>query len=191
MTLFEELNLVEQAKSDLQAFNQIYEYYFGRIYAYCINRLNDQNTAQDITSQVFLSAVENIYKFNTKKNVRFGSWLYKVANSKIIDHYRKNKKAAHIDLNEVEIEDKDSINPHQELVKIYNQKKISSVLSNLKPRYQEVIALRFYSELEIEEIAGVLDMKPRQVSVLIHRALDSFRKKFLKKFPKSEIFDLN
>ncbi len=188
MTLQEELELVSQAKTELRAFEKIYDYYFDKIFAFCLNRLSNKNLAEDITSQVFLLAVENIKEFNTEMNVRFGSWLYKVASTKIIDHYRKNKKNANIDLTEIEVEDK-SQNPHEEMLKAFNQQKIVSVLNLLKPRYQEIISMRFYSELSIEEIAEILKMKPTQVSVLLHRALKSFKQKFLQKFPKSEIFD--
>jgi RNA polymerase sigma-70 factor (ECF subfamily) len=188
MTLQEELTLVNEAKSNVQAFNRLYEYYFDKIYRYCLNRLGDRESSEDITSQVFLLAVEHIGKFDSSKEVRFGSWLYKVAQNKIIDYYRKNKKQVLINFEEHEVVDEENV-----LEKALHldslQKNIRYILFQLKPSYQEVISLRFYSELSIGEIAEVLNLKPKQVSVILHRALKDFRKKYLKNYPGSEIFE--
>jgi len=69
-------------------------------------------------------------------------------------------------------------------------KRIVEVMKHLKPKYQWVLSLRFYSEMENSEIAKEMNKKVTHVNVLIHRALKSFRKIYLRKYPKSEILDL-
>jgi RNA polymerase sigma-70 factor, ECF subfamily len=191
MTLDEELQLVEQAKENVQAFNKLYEYYFDRIYSFCLNRLYNKEASEDITSQVFLLAVEQVGKFDTSRQVRFGSWLYKVAHSKIIDFYRKNKKNSNFDFDKTEVVDSQDLNMHDDVIqKEHMQKEIAVVLKEVKTRYQEILTLRFFADLSIPEIAEVLELKPKQVSVLLHRALKAFRDKYKKKFPNSEIYEL-
>lgn len=191
MTTQEELKIVECAKSDVHSFNQIYEYYFNRIYCFCINRLGSKESSEDITSHVFLEAVEQIHKFDTTKGIRFGSWLYKVAHNKIIDFYRKNRKSVIFDSDQFDnITSEDGNNLDGLINKGQIKKQVIIIVRELNPRYQEVISLRFFSELEIPEISSILNLNPARVSVLLHRALQTFKKKYLKKYPKSEIFEL-
>jgi RNA polymerase sigma-70 factor (ECF subfamily) len=188
MTISEELQLVNRAKSDVHAFNALYEYYINRIYQFCLQRVLVKEIAEDITSQVFIDSIKAIANFDTTQGIRFGSWLYKVAHNKIVDHFRKNK------LQTVSL-DADVVNNIQDVnynveSEVRIQTKIARVMLELKKDYQLIISLKFFSELEIGEIAEVLNKKPTVVSVKLHRALESFRKNFIKIYGESEIFDL-
>jgi RNA polymerase sigma-70 factor, ECF subfamily len=189
MDLKEELQLVEEAKTNIQSFNRLYKHYLPQIFSFCMNRVISREVAEDITSDVFISAVEGIRKFNTSKGIRFGSWLYRVAHNKIVDHIRKNKKSF------ISLEDfGGEISEHTDLDKVIVvteiQTKIALVLSQLNPRYQEIISLRFYSELSNDEIAGELGANTKQIALVMHRALESFKDKFEKLYPGTEIYDL-
>lgn len=188
MTLKEELALVEKAKKDIRSFDKLYEYYLPRIFAYCLNRLANKETAEDITSQVFVGAVEGLKMFDPKKGNKFGTWLYRVAHNKIVDYYRK-KKPGFFGLfgNEVE----EGLDPDEEMDMSQRQKLIVIVLKKLKPRYQQIISLRFYSEMDNEEIAQTMEMKKSNVALVLHRALQSFKAQFIKMYPESEIFDFS
>lgn len=191
MTISEELQLVNRAKTDVHAFNDLYEYYFNRIYQFCLQRVLAREIAEDITSQVFMDSVKGIQSFNIESGIRFGSWLYKVAHNKIVDYFRKNKlQTVSIDesvLNNIQDE---NFNIENEVRITEIQTKIARVMLELKKDYQLIISLKFFSELEIGEIAEVLNKKPTVISVKLHRALESFRKNFIKIYGKSEIFDL-
>ncbi len=187
MTKEQEKELIKEAKTNVQAFDKLYRYYLPKIYSYTLNGTNNVQTAQDITSQVFLTAVEKIKQYNPNKGFTFGAWLYKIAHNKIIDHYRKYSTKKSTELNDNLITTTD--NSDQEYIKSMYRNQINLTLKKLKPRYQEVIRLRFYSELDIPEIAEVLKVKPTNVSVLLFRALKAFKKEFKRKFPNSEIFE--
>jgi RNA polymerase sigma-70 factor (ECF subfamily) len=186
MTLEEELKLVEQAKTNIQAFAHIYDFYYKKIYFYCRNRLGSKELAEDVTSFVFMKAVQEIAKFNTKKKIRFSSWLYRTAQNKIIDIYRENGRKKMIELIEDNEPSVDNINEH--VNKHQRQTEISLTLLELKDRYQEIISLKFLSGLELEEISEVMKISKSNAAVLLSRALESFRKAFKEKFPESEIF---
>ncbi|MBN1915896.1 sigma-70 family RNA polymerase sigma factor [Candidatus Dojkabacteria bacterium] len=176
-----------KAKKDIRSFDKLYEYYLPRIFAYCLNRLANRETAEDITSQVFVGAVEGIKRFDLKKRNKFGTWLYRVAHNKIVDYYRKKKpKFFGLFGNEVE-EDSD---PDEKMDMSQRQKQIVIVLKKLKPRYQQIISLRFYSEMKNEEIAQTMRMKKSNVALVLHRALRAFRSQYTKMHPESEIFNL-
>lgn len=188
MDAAKEFELVEKAKKDIKAFDQLYQYYLPKIYAYCVNRVPNREIAEDITSKVFIDVIENIESFRPRQGARFSSWLYRIAHNKIVDFFRINGNKSFIDISEspTYLEDDHDSQLLKEDLKI----KTAQVLSTLKPRYQEIISLRFFSELEIGEIAEILDEKPSNVSVLLHRSIISFKKQFEKKYPESEIFKI-
>lgn len=182
----EELQLVMKAKEDLSAFDSLYQYYMPKIYGYILARVLNKDVAEDLTSQVFLSSVEKIKKFKVQKGARYGSWLYRVANSKIIDYFRKRKM---VDLEEIEGMIRSDDNTEKEVEIAFARIRIMTVLQKLKPRYQEIISLKYFSELEHDEIAETLELRKKLVAVVLHRALQSFREKYIKMYPESEIFD--
>lgn len=187
MTLQEELKLVKRAKDEAVAFKEIYEYYSERIFKYCLNRLPTTENAEDVTSIVFIAAIKAIKKFDTSKNIRFGSWLYRTANNKISDYYRKNSRIDPYN-EEFEPESKDDL-PEEQLEKEVRQKQVISVLALLNPRYQEVLSLSFFEDMKVKDIAELLSEDPKKISVVLFRAQKSFRIKFKKTYPESEIFN--
>ena len=61
MPLANEQQLVLQAQAgNSEAFGQLYDAYMERIYRFVYFRVEDQQTAEDITSQVFLKAWSNL-----------------------------------------------------------------------------------------------------------------------------------
>ncbi|KXK07894.1 MAG: sigma-70 family RNA polymerase sigma factor [Candidatus Dojkabacteria bacterium] len=188
MELAEELKLIEEAKSNLQAFNKLYDMYFDGIFRYCSARLPQREVAEDITSQVFMSAVEKLADFDTTKGYRFGSWLYRVAHNKVIDYYRRGKYDSMNDFSSVADE---SLSVESDAIQEELQVQVAFVLSKLNSRYQEVITYKFYSDLSNDEIAKIMKIRTDNVKVLAHRALQSFKVQFQKHFPDTETFILD
>ncbi len=72
-------------------FENIYRYFFKKIYRYILLSINDKQTAESITVDVFF----NIYKYLSKIKINsknFKPWIYKIARNLTIDYFRKEKK---------------------------------------------------------------------------------------------------
>ncbi len=82
--------LVAAAQADPQAFAALYERYLNRIYRYCYNRLGDRQAAEDATSDVFLQALAHLPRYRSGS---FGAWLYAIAHSVVIAHYRRARQS--------------------------------------------------------------------------------------------------
>jgi RNA polymerase sigma-70 factor (ECF subfamily) len=192
MELDDELKLIELAQSNVQAFSKLYDIYFPKIYRYCLNRVGQKEIAEDITSQVFLKSIEIIKRFDTKRRLRLGPWLYAITHNLIIDSVRRRSffKELDQDINLNLIEESSAI--ERDLDISVMQKQIINVLNIINPRYAQIISLKFYSELNTDEIAVLMDIKNSQVPVIFFRALKAFKEEFIKKYPKSEIiYSLN
>ena len=75
MNLEQEKDLVERAKNSSEAFGELYDMYYDRIFGYALRRSADIDSAKDITSEVFFKALKNIGKFQWQ-GVPFSYWLY-------------------------------------------------------------------------------------------------------------------
>lgn len=186
MDINAEQKLVDLAKNDLHAFDQLYEYYFPKIFSYCLNRTHHKEIAEDIVAQVFVAAIDSLNKFNYRKNAKFGSWLYKVTNNKIIDYYKHQNRIVSFEESIATLESEENL-PEEEAIRIETHNKIAFVLLKIKPNYQEILTLRYLLEYDNQEIASILDMKPSKVAVLIFRATKSFERKYKKIYNESEI----
>ena len=91
MNLEQEKDLIERAKYSSEAFGELYDMYYDRIFGYALRRSADIDSAKDITSEVFFKALKNIGKFKWQ-GVPFSHWLYRIANREIIDHYSIRKR---------------------------------------------------------------------------------------------------
>ena len=87
-----EQQLIENAKAGSEtAFEQIYEEYFDRIYAYIAARIGNRFDAEDLTEDVFVRALQSIGSFKWQ-GISIGAWLFRIAHNVTVDHLRKNSR---------------------------------------------------------------------------------------------------
>jgi RNA polymerase sigma-70 factor (ECF subfamily) len=183
----QELQLIAQAHTVLQAFALLYDHYFPLIYAYCLNRLGNKEQAEDITSQVFMKLIKAIKDFDQSKNNSLKPLLFSMAHNLMIDMLRKESKST--ELNELHMTHTPDLD--RPLILSEMQTKIFDTLNRINPRYEEIIGLKYYAELTPEEIAKIMGIDTiKNVYVLLHRALKAFKDEFKDNFDISEIFDL-
>ena len=89
--LVEENEIIEVAKNDPTHFRPLYEKYFKRIFLFTYHRVEDRDIAADLTSQVFLKAMQRLHQFKFR-GMPFSSWLYRIAINECTDYFRKTKE---------------------------------------------------------------------------------------------------
>src|SRR5262252_3785355 len=80
--------LIEAAQQDPQRFGDLYEANFERVYAFIARRVHDRAQAEDLTSEVFHHALENLSRFEWR-GVPFAVWLFRIAANAIADAWRR------------------------------------------------------------------------------------------------------
>jgi RNA polymerase sigma-70 factor (ECF subfamily) len=68
-----------------------------KIYSFVFFKVNDNEVAEDIVSDVFISALNKVSSFRVDEGSSVSAWLYKIAHNKVIDYYRTNKQHEDID----------------------------------------------------------------------------------------------
>ena len=160
--------------SDLEAlFRQIHP----RVYAYVRYRIADVAEAEDLTSEIIERALTYLASYDAAKGA-FSTWIFRIAHNTYVNHVKRHQRRAphHVDLGE-RLEDlvADSPNPEQMVVDKEDKARLLTCMNALPQRQQEILTLRFAGRLNNREIAQVLGMNERTVSVYVLRALRKLR----------------
>lgn len=163
-----EEKIVERAQSgDQEAFGQLYQHYYQPIYRYVFYRVNHQQDAEDLTEKIFLKAWEQLPYY--RGDASFKSWVYRIAHTIVIDHYRTCKRPLPLNEDAPLVDGR----PDLESAAIAQEKieQLKTILLRLSPLHQQVLTLRFINGLSTEETAQILERTIGSVRVLQHRAL--------------------
>jgi len=165
---------IKNAKAGKQsAFRFLLNTFWGYVYTYQLNKLQNENDAEDITIQTFSKAFDKIATFN--EDYVFKTWLIAISKNVHIDFLRKKSSAIQTE-NTPQQEQylqsvaDDSPSPEDTLITEQNLAKLLQDIKKLKPKYQDVIQLRYFQELSYSEIAQQLNEPISNVKVKLLRA---------------------
>jgi len=156
-----------------QAIGAIYDRYFNDIYRFTLYRINDEDLAKDISSDVFVRLLEAAKKKRgPNKNIK--AWLFSTASHIITDHLRRHYRRPITELSKNLVDRSDS--PVEEFE--INQKNhlAREGIKHLSPDQQTVLALRFGQGFSLEETAIVMKKKANAIKALQFRALAALRR---------------
>ena len=170
-----DLNKVGQISE--QQFLEWYDAHVGKIYRYVYFRVGSEEQAQDLTSEVFLKSWQHICQRAEAKQLKNPrAFFYQVARNLIADLYRQKDRLP-ISLEEIadrQIADRTS-GPGELASVALDMDSVKKALMRLNDDYREVIIWRYLDELEIKEIAEILDKREGAVRTLLSRALASLK----------------
>ena len=171
-----DVRLVEKAKkNDQAAYAQLMNRYREAIYYMLLKMVNNASDAEDLTIEAFSKAFKNLEQYTP--NFAFSTWLFKIASNNCIDFIRK-KRIDHISLDR-EIGDKGRVSniiiaevsdPEEDLIKKQKASLMRHVVTTLKPRYRDLVELRYFKEYSYDEIAEELNLPLGTVKAQLFRA---------------------
>ncbi len=178
----DEENLVLRAQQqDNQAISRLYEVYFDKIYRYIVMRVRNETEAEDITQQVFLKMLNSISSYKSR-GVPFSSWLFRIAHNQVIDFYRQQGKKATVDIEGIQLQASGG-DPQNMMEKQWDIEEVKKATQRLTAAQQEVLSLRFASELSIAECAAIMGKREGAIKALQHSAVIALRKALIGKEP--------
>jgi RNA polymerase sigma factor (sigma-70 family) len=182
-------NLSDKAKYDFKlvqlavkdgnqsAYAELMERYRDSIFFMLLKMVNNRDDAEDLTIEAFGKAFNRLHQYTP--NYAFSTWLFKIASNNCIDFIRKKKKNvlsidntfSNDDGDEMMIDLKSSsLTPEEVAIKKQKIKMMHEIVKKLKPRYRELIELRYFKELSYEEISEQLDIPLGTVKAQLFRA---------------------
>ena len=170
----DEESLVRQAQQrDQEAFTQLYEEYFDKIYRYITFKIGNKTEAEDMTQQVFLNAIKSISSFKWKGRP-FSAWLFRIAHNQVVDYLRKKSKRITVPLAESLVNADDS--PELATERKLDMEQVLLATQQLTKAQGEVISLRFAGGMSVAETARAMAKSEGAVKALQHSAIVALRR---------------
>lgn len=171
-----DLEIIEKCINwDLKKFSILYDKYIDKIYRFVYLKINDKETAEDIVSEVFVSALNKIDTFKINENSSVSAWIYKIAYNKTIDFYKSNKNYDDIDnclelaLNTDFAKDVDNKDKLKEIFKY---------IKTLKKEHQEVFMYRIWEDLSYKEISEITWLSIDNCKKIVSRTIKNIVSQF-------------
>jgi RNA polymerase sigma-70 factor (ECF subfamily) len=172
-----EASLVESARRDPAAFSELYRRYVTPVYRYLYKWLGNAKDAEDLTSQVFMEALEGLVRYQERGS--FAAWLFTIARRKAIQTFRRQHPT--LSLDEAENLNNPAEDPLEQLVQDENIERMAAVFAGLDEDQRELLRLRFTAGLSYAEIGAVLGRSEAAVKMAINRLLRRMHKKWEEK----------
>lgn len=157
---------------DSKGFGELYDQYVQKIYRYVYYRTQHRETAEDLTSQVFLKALDRYATFDVARGT-FSAWIYAIARNALVDHYRSSKETADIDDVWDLASDADVLRDAEARERV---EKLRPYLRALPKDQRELILLRLWDGLSHAEIAVILGKSEAACKMAYSRAIARLRK---------------
>lgn len=170
-----EIDLINRAKTDRDAFGELYEQHVGHIFAYLFYIVNrEPRVAEELTTEVFIRALKNIHKYKNQGRP-FSSWLFRIARNLAINY---NRDTRHIPLVSLEHALDKVTESSTESLAEQNLllEKLVVCLTNLPLKRRELIILKLSLDKSNREIAETLGITEGAVKSLYHRTLTQLHK---------------
>ncbi len=85
---------VAAAQKNPTQFAALYDLYIDRIHDYVRVRISDRTVSEDVTSQIFMTALAQVRRFEVREGSSFAAWLFRIAHNAVQDVYRARPEPA-------------------------------------------------------------------------------------------------
>jgi RNA polymerase sigma-70 factor (ECF subfamily) len=170
----DEQDLVHRAQNgDKEAFTELYETYFSKLYRYVVVRIANRAEAEDMTQQVFVKAYKSITSYQWR-GVPFSAWLFRIAHNLVVDFFRKESRRPTVPFEESLVISDDDV--QQVVERRLDVERVMAATQQLTAAQREVVSLRFAGGLAIAEVARVMGKSEGAVKALQHSAIAALRR---------------
>ena len=164
----EDLVLVERFLSgDLGGFEALYAKYYDKVLSIARGVLLDVDEAADAVQEVFTLVYRNLARFD--RRAKFSTWLFRITVNRSIQEARKNRhRSKHVELDEayaqVAPEEPEPPSPQ-----------IEAAMARLAPADRALLALVYWDELSLADVAASLGCNVNAAKTRVYRARERFR----------------
>ena len=167
-----EQRIIEVSKRDVQKFRAIYDRYFEDIFEFIYRRTDDEQLADDLCSQTFVKALENLKRYEFR-GLPFSAWLYRIATNEVNKHFNKKNRNRVFSLEEERV--KELMETDDEGFTDAQIQQVREILNNLPTATMEILELRFFEGLGFKEIAYILNIGESGAKMRLYRAVEKLR----------------
>ena len=174
-----DLDLVDRAqKGDQRAYTELMSLYRESVFFMMKKMIANSDDAEDLTIEAFGKAFKRLGQYSP--DYAFSTWLFKIASNNCIDFLRKKRlgKTISLDTGYSSEDDGDGaidlefegLNPEEKLMKSQRVDEMHRIVEQLKPKYRQLVEMRYFQEMSYDEIAAELEIPLGTVKAQLFRA---------------------
>jgi RNA polymerase sigma-70 factor (ECF subfamily) len=166
-------------KQNPELMDHLIELYQHRLLRYLLFLTGKREVAEDLFQETWMRVLLRGAQYNGK--ARFDTWLFTIARNLVIDLSRKRTMASLDEMSEGGEDERPfeiaipGPSPLEQFQSREDCAEVGEVLLKLEPTYREVLVLRFYEELSLEEIAAVTKAPLSTVKSRLYRGLAALK----------------
>lgn len=177
--MLEEDALLSKAHAlDRGALAQIHDANYDAIYRYISFRIDDLQTVEDLTSEVFTRFLVALRRPLGRPN-SIRAWLYGTASRVVKEYYRSRGRWDVVALDEsIAVE---GTGPEQSAEESWSRRRLHQAIETLTEDQKTVLALRFGQDLPIREVATLIKKSEGSVKMLQMRAVSALARQLVER----------
>jgi RNA polymerase sigma-70 factor, ECF subfamily len=166
-------------RQDPEMLDHLIEQYQHRLLRYLLFLTGRREVAEDLFQETWMRVLMRGGQYNGK--ARFDTWLFTIARNLVIDLSRKRTMASLEEMSDHHEDDRpfeitaEGPSPLEQFQTKENSAEVGEVLLTLDPSHREVLILRFYEEMSLEEISGMTRAPLSTVKSRLYRGLASLK----------------
>jgi len=148
---------------------ELYQRYADKIYYKCLSLIKDENTAKDLTHDIFIKIFVHLSRY--KHEAPFYSWVFAITYNYCFDHLKKQKKYHQVEISEV---------PNALVVddtllqyKLFKEAKLAAMeeaFNHLKAPERLILSMYYQDKMSIKSISVLLDAGESAVKMRLKRS---------------------
>ncbi len=166
--------LAERATYDQEAFSELYDYFFPRVYSYVFAKVKNNDTADDVISTTFEKVFLHLKDYDSTKGA-FSTWIFRIAINEMASFYRKQTALKETTWEEFFDPADKRATPEQQVVSKEGDRYLLCALEKLPERERKIVSMKYFMGISNKEIAEALDMTATNVGVILHRSLGKLK----------------
>ncbi len=170
-----DISLERARQLDGDAWSQIYDQFYPRVYAFLLTRVRDGMLAEDLAADVFVNALRAINSYE-ERGLGLATWLFRIAQNRLTDHLRRSAARPSDSLDALEEHEQPSDSASAPSGDEHSARlDLHSALMRLSPEQRQIVHLRFVEGLTSLQVASILGKTEAAVKIAQHRALKALK----------------
>ena len=176
-TLSDNALMLKVKKGELHKLGLLYERYKKRLFGFFYHMNKDAGLSEDLVQNVFIRVLK--YKHTYTEESKFITWVFQIARNENYDHYKKQKKHQHKDIDEVGYVLNNSDDIQHEIELSENKITLHKAMKQLSTEKREVLTLSKFKELKYKEVGEIIGCTEGAARTKVHRALYELKEIYL------------
>uniref|UniRef100_A0A7C1K0D2 Sigma-70 family RNA polymerase sigma factor n=1 Tax=Caldilinea aerophila TaxID=133453 RepID=A0A7C1K0D2_9CHLR len=171
----DEAALVERARTDPEAFGQLYELYVDRVYSYVYHRVGNVQDAEDLTARTFYRALEKLDTYEDR-GLPFSAWLFRIAHNLVANWHRDHSRRQVFSLEKLWWRSHDETRPDLAVEAKIEREELWDAINRLPEERRNLLLYKLNTTLSNLEIGELMNKSEAAIKSLYFRTLSALRK---------------